>query len=270
MPGFFDTLFGGGAEKEAAEKNRQLAQQYQQQSLGALGTQYGASTGYGQQAVSAYDPLTSLATKYGKGGDLYLDALGVNGPEAQARATASFQTTPGYNITQKAALDAIDRRRAIGGMYSSGNADIDTGNWITKNLYENQYAPWLAGLQGAGAQGQAAATTAAGGRAAGYGNLAGLAERYGTNQTNVYGTTTSGMMDANKLQAAGEAAGAKNLWGAGMGLATAALTAGMGGGGLGSLGSLFGSGSGSMNSTPWSFPMATEGGNWGRPNVAYG
>lgn len=242
--GFFDTLFGGGAEREAAEKNRQLAQQYQTNALGALGTTYGQGTGYGQQAVSAYDPLTALATKYGRGGDLYLDALGVNGPEGAARATASFQTTPGYNITQKAALDAIDRRRAIGGMYSSGNADIDTGNWITKNLYETQYQPWMAGLQGAGAQGQAAATTAAGGQAAGYTGLQGLAERYGQNQTNVYGTTTSGMMDANKLQAAGEAAGAKNALGAGLSLASIAAAPFTGGLSLGGLGAAMGGGGG--------------------------
>lgn len=216
--GFLDTLFGGGAEKEAAAKEQQYAQQYQQNALGALGTTYGQSTGYGQQAVGAYAPLTDLASKYGKGGDLYLDALGVNGPEGQARATATFQTTPGYDITQKAALDAIDRRRAVGGMYSSGNADIDTANWITKNLYEQQYQPWMAGLQGAGVQGQQAATTAAGGQAAGYGALANLAQQYGQSQTNVYGNYASQMTDAAKLQAAGEAAGAKNLLGLGQAL----------------------------------------------------
>ena len=36
MAGFFDTLFGGGAEKEAADANRALIAGYQPQALGAL------------------------------------------------------------------------------------------------------------------------------------------------------------------------------------------------------------------------------------------
>lgn len=264
--GIFGNLFSGDAEREAADKNRLLAQQYQDNSLNALKTTYGESTGYGKQAVGAFDPLTSLAGRYGKGGDLYLDALGVNGPEGNARATGAFQTTPGFDLTQKAALEAVARRRAGGNMYDSGNTDIDMANWVTKNLYEQQYAPWMAGLQGAGVQGQQAATTAATGQAAGYGALSGLASQYGQNQTNVYGTTTSGMMDANKLQAAGEAAGAKNALGAGIALASIAAAPFTGGLSLGGLGAMGGGGGGSMNSTPWSFPMAQAGGNWGRPN----
>ena len=244
MASFLDTMFGGGAEREAAEKNRALAAQYQTSSLDALKSAYGTSTDYGTKAVGAYDPLVGLATKYGKAGDLYLDALGVNGPEGVARATAGFQTTPGYKLTEAAGLEALDRRRAIGGMYGSGNRSTDIMDYITKSLYGTQYAPWLANLQGAGAQGGQYATTAAGGQAAGWGNLAGLAERYGGNQTGVFGNFMNTNIAANNQQAAGEAMGAKNLLGAGLNLATAAM-------GMPGAGSMFsGMGSNLFASTP--------------------
>lgn len=265
MAGFFDTLFGGGAEREAAEKNRAATALYQSNALDALKTTYGTGTDAINKGIAAYDPLAALGAKYGQAGDVWMSALGVTDP---SRAAAAFQTTPGYELTQKAALDAIDRRRAIGGMYASGNADIDTGDWITKNLYETQYQPWLAGLQSAAGMGGQYTGAAAAGQQGGYTNLANLASQYGQNQTNVYGTATSNNIAANNMQAAGEASGAKNLLGAGLSLAGMAF----GGGGLGSslmsgVSNMFGP---SQNSSPWSFPMATAGGNWGRPTVNYG
>lgn len=231
MAGFFDTLFGGGAEREAAEKNRALTAQYGTQAQDYLTSGYTTGTENLNKAIGAYDPLAALATQYNKAGTLNLDALGVNGPEAQAAARSAFTTTPGYDLTQSAALDAIDRRRAIGGMYASGNADQDTIDWVTKNLYEQQYAPWLQGLQQAGNTGVATSGAVAAGQAGGYGSLANLAQQYSQNQTGVAGNVLSGNVNANNLQAAGEAAGAKNLLGAGLSLASLALG---GGGGTGS------------------------------------
>jgi hypothetical protein len=240
MANFFSTLFGGGAEAEAADKNRMLAQQYGKESQGYLTSGYDTGVTNLNKGVAAYDPLVNLATNYNKAGALNLDALGVNGPEGTTRATGAFQTTPGYDLTQKAALEALDRKHAISGNYASGNADIDTTNWITKNLYETQYAPWMAGLERAGAQGGQYTATAAGGQAGGYGALSNLAQNYAQSQTGVAGNVTSGLADANKLQAAGEASGAKNLLGAGLSLAS--LAAGPIGGAFG--GALAGGGSG--------------------------
>jgi hypothetical protein len=267
MADFLSTLFGGGAEAEAADKNRQLAAQYQTNSLDALKQTYGQGTDYLKSGVAAYDPLASLGAKYGQAGDLWMGALGAGGPTGTANATAAFQTTPGYALTQKAALDAIDRRRAIGGMYASGNADIDTGDWITKNLYETQYAPWMAGLQSAAGMGESATAAAAGGQAAGYGALSNLASQYGQNQTGVYGNFMNTNVGANNQQAAGEAQGARNLLGAGLGLASIAGGGGMFSGLSNMASNIFAP---TQNSTPWQFPMATAGGNWGRPAPAYG
>lgn len=223
MAGFFDTLFGGGAEREAADRNRAALAQYQGNSLDALKAAYGTGTDAINKSIGAYDPLAALGNKYNQAGDVWMSALGVTDP---SKAAAAFQTTPGYKLTQDAALDAIDRRRAIGGMYASGNADIDTGNWITKNLYETQYQPWMQGLQSAAGMGGQYTAGAAQGQAGGYTNLANLAQQYGNNQTGVYGNVTSGNIAANNQQAAGEAQGAKNLLGAGLSLAGMATGAG--------------------------------------------
>jgi hypothetical protein len=231
MAGFLDTLFGGGAEKEAADKNRAALGQYSTDAMGYLKSGYDTGTTDLNKAVDAYSPLAALGTKYGKAGDTYLDALGVNGPEGAARAQSQFTEAPGYQYQVGQATDAIDRRRAIGGMYSSGNADIDTNNAV-QGLANQGYSSWLQNLAGAGQTGVAATGTAAAGQAGGYGSLANLASQYSQNQTGVAGNVTSGNISANNLQAAGEAAGAKNLLGAGLGL----LSLGAGGG-LGSLGS---------------------------------
>ncbi|QOG23159.1 hypothetical protein [Bradyrhizobium sp. SEMIA] len=233
MAGFFDTLFGGGAEKEAAEKNRALAAQYQTSALDYLKTGYGTGTDALNKGIAAYDPLAALSVKYSAAGDTWLNALGVNGTDAQKQVRSQFTTIPGYELTQQAALDAIDRRRAIGGMYASGNADEDTANWITKNLYETQYQPWMAGLQSAAGMGGQYTAGAAQGRQVGYSSLADLASQYAQNQTNVANNYMGQNVAANNQQAAGEAAGAKNLLGAGLSIAGAAF-------GMPGLGSVFG------------------------------
>lgn len=232
MADFLSTLFGGGAEKEAADRDRAIMAQYGQEAQGYLTGGYNTGTTNLNKAIGAYDPLSALATKYNRAGDLNLDALGVNGPQGNARATAAFQTTPGYDLAKTAGLEAIDRRRAIGGMYASGNADMDTGNFITNQLYQTQYAPWMAGLQQAGAQGGQYTGQAAGGQAAGYGSLADLAAQYAASQSGVAGNVASGNVSASNLQAQGEASGAKNLLGAGLSLASIAT----GTGGLSGLG----------------------------------
>lgn len=252
MAGFFETLFGGGAEKEAAERNRAIAAQYGSEAQDYLKTGYATGTENLNKAIGAYDPLAALATKYNQAGTLNLDALGVNGPEAQAAARSSFTTTPGFDLTQKAALEAIDRRRAIGGMYASGNADQDTIDWVTKNLYEQQYAPWMASLERAGNTGVATSGAVAAGQAGGYGSLANLASQYSSNQAGVAGNVANQNVSASNLQAQGEASGAKNLLGAGLSLASLAFGGGMGGGGgglLSGLSGMLGGGGGGVAST---------------------
>jgi hypothetical protein len=226
MAGFFDTLFGGGAEKEAADKDRALYGDFQTKGADFLKTGYDTSTGYLNQAVGAYDPLKALAGKYGQGTDTYLNALGVNGPAGSTAAQSAFQTTPGYALSNAAGLDALNQRRALSGGFNAGQTDMDAIKFGQNNLYQTQYAPWMAGLQGVNANNLAATTGAAAGTAGAYGSLSDLSKAYAGDQTSLLSNYTSGMTNANNLQAAGEAAGAKNLMSGVMGLGSALLTGG--------------------------------------------
>lgn len=231
MASFLSTLFGGGAESDAANANRGLYQNYYGYGQDFLGQGY--QTGQ-QNLNSATDLYRNLASQYGRGTSLYLDALGINGADAARNAQSSFTTSPGYEQGINAGLDAINRRRAAAGMANSGNADLDALNFAQNNQNQ-QYNNWLSGLSGINQNN----ITATQGQAAGYGSLADLASQYSQNQTGLLGNYTSGMTSANNLEAAGKAAGAKNLLGAGLSLAT--LGAGGGFGGLGSaLGGLAG------------------------------
>jgi hypothetical protein len=223
MAGFFDTLFGGGAEREAADKNRALTSQYGTQAQDYLTGGYTTGTTDLNKAIGAYAPLSDLASKYGKGTDLYLGALGVNGPEAARAAQSQFTTTPGYALSQAAGEEAVNRARANMGMQLSGNTLQDLQTFGQNNLYQTQYQPWMTGLSGINQNALTATTGAAQGQAAGYGSLANLAQQYGLNQTGVAGNVLSGNVNANNLEAAGQAAGAKNLLGAGLSLATLAM-----------------------------------------------
>lgn len=130
--------------------------------------QYDASRGYLEQAGGAFDPLSALGTKYGGGTNLYLDSLGVNGAEGNARAGAAFMPSQAYNFNLEQGLEAINRRRNAAGMLASGNADRDA-QVFGAGLASNEMKGWqdrLAGLinpelsaTGAAATGQAGTLT---------------------------------------------------------------------------------------------------------------
>jgi hypothetical protein len=237
MASFLSDLFGGGAEKDAAQQDRGQAALYQNQANEALKSAYGTGTTAINQGVQAFAPLAQLGQTLSSGAPAYMSALGVGTPEQVAAAQANFQQTPGYKAELDSALQAVQRQQAAGGMGASGNADIaalmaSTG--VTGNAYQNYVKNLLAGTQ-LGAQTTSAAAT---GQAGQYDVLANLAKGYGEDVTGVAGNVMNTNVGANNLAAAGEAAGAKNLLGAGLSLATL----GMGGNPFG--GSLMGGGGG--------------------------
>lgn len=238
MAGFFDTLFGGGAEKEAADKNRQLYQNYLTNGLGYLDNAYGTSK---DALNTAYGSLSGLGQKYGAATSLGLDALGVNGADAAAKAWQSYTSGPQYTTDVNAGLDAINRRRAAGGMLNSGNADIDaqTLGQTLENKNSNQ---WLSNLLGFTNPELSATTGAAGVQQ----SLSDLAQNDATNRIGLQGNYTSGNASANNMQAAGEAAGAKNALSGALGLAQLGMSAFGGGGGFGSI---LGGGAGKLTGT---------------------
>jgi hypothetical protein len=237
---FLGNLFGGDAEKEAAEKNRAQYDNLQTQGSNLLTQGYNTGVGNLNSALGAYQPLNDLASKYGGASTMLLNALGVNGATGSQAAQSAFTNNPGYTSGLDAGLDAINRRRAASGMLASGNADQDAQTF-GQNLQNQQYNSWLTNLAGFTNPELAATSGAATGTAGVYGDLASLANNNATNQVNLLGQTTAGQVGANNLQAQGEAAGAKNL----LGLGTSLLGLGTGGGStvggslLSGLGSLF-------------------------------
>jgi len=227
--GFLDDLFGGGAEKRAAEQNRALYGDYLNKGLGYLDTAYGASKDNLNSALGSWAPLSELGSKYGAATSLGLDALGVNGADAAKTAWSSFTNNPGTQGAIDAGLDVLNRRRATGGMLNSGNADIDALTF-GQNLQNQQQNAWLSNLLGFTNPELSATSGAAAGQAAGYGALSDLAQLDATNRIGLQGNFVSGNASANNMEAAGRAAGAKNLLGGALSLAGLGLKAsGIGG-----------------------------------------
>ena len=243
MASFLSTLFGGGAEKEAANKNNIIGQVAHDRNMGFLDTGLGKSSGYLNSALDAYTPLSDLAGRYRGASDLYLNALGVNGADAARTAQQSFTNNPGYEAAVDAGLNAINRRRAAGGMLGSGNADLDALTF-GQNLQNQQYNGWLDRLSGLNNNALAATGTAAAGQAGAYGSLSDLYGQDAANRIGVTNGLASGMMQGNQQIAQGQASGARNLLNAGMGLAWLAM--GGRGGGIGG-GFLFGGGQNGPN-----------------------
>jgi hypothetical protein len=251
MASWLDTVFGGGAQKDAAAQNAIALQQYGGTATGALQQGYTTGTTDLTKAVGAYDPLAKLGAEYGPATGMYLNALGLGGPSGSATASAAFTNAPGYTQAVTAGTDAIRREMGAANMGNSGNEAEDVGTFV-QNLQNQQYNTWLQNLASAGQTGAQITGAAAQGQAAGYGALGQLGYQYGSDQGSIAGNIASGTMADNNMVAAGEAAGAKNLLGAGLSLATlgmggnpfgGSLTGGSGGGSSGGFGSsLIGSG----------------------------
>lgn len=225
MASFLSNLFGGGAEREAADKNRGVLANYQTQGLGALDKAYGTSSGYLTDAGSLY---SGLSDKYGKGTGLYLDALGVNGADAAKAAQSSFTTNPGNDAAITAGLDALNRRRASAGMLDSGNSDLDALTF-GQNLQNQQYNGWLDRLGGL----VSPELQATQGQASSLGALSDLSQNDASNRIGLYSNVASGNIASNNLQAQGESQGARNAFGGALSLANLGLKA-TGVGGFGS------------------------------------
>jgi len=251
MAGWWDTMFGGGSEKEAAQKDVAAANQYSTQAFPVLKTGYDTGTAAINQAIGGYAPLTEMGKTYGAVAPTIAGALGVGSPDQVAAARSAYTASPEYQFSLDQAQQAAERAAAAGGMTRSGNL-VDAEQKNAVGYASQDYGNWLKNLLANGTVGIQASQLGAAGAGAGYGDLAKLASDYAQNQANVYGNVEGATIGANNLQAAGEAAGAKNLLGAGLSLASLAL--GPAGGAMGGMGSsmlsgLFGGGQPSTGAT---------------------
>jgi hypothetical protein len=186
---------------------------------GALGALQG---GVGS-AVGAYDPLAAAAARYGMigagGANMSADALGLNGPEGVARATAAFHTGPGYNFAVNQGLDALTRAANVGGGVAGGNV-LRSAQTFGQGMADQEFKDWLTRVAGLGSTYSPLEANALGQVASGTGNayLTG-----GTGAANIYTGTGQRLSDL----LSGYGTNAANIYtGAGRSLADLAATGG--------------------------------------------
>jgi len=201
------------------------------------------------QAGQAFEPLAALGRKYGGATDMYLNAMGVNGPAGQTTARNAFQTGPGYQFAMDQGMEALNRKRAAGNMYNSGNADQDVINY-GQGMANQEWGNWLKNFQNfinPEATTTAAATTGQAGvlgqqsnlANSGWTNMANLTQadavnKINANNMNTQGQTQNAMQGANaQMQASSNALG-------GIGSLLSLGSSALGGKGLFSAGGIFG------------------------------
>lgn len=264
--------FTGGAYKRAAKNNNQAIQQGvtagadalttgANNAITTLGTRDAGSalsalgSGY-QQARNdltagfgaAQPTLAKLGAAYDPmvvGGqnsfNAYLDAIGANGADGNARAASAFQAAPGRSYAMDQALEAVQRTAAARGGLAGGNATADilkTANGIADQSFQ-QYVTnlqngagflntGLAGqAQGLGAQANAAigqgSALAALGQASGrdqanlFNAAANVQSGLGTGVANLWSNATANQINNNNMLAKGQTEASGNLLGAAFG-----------------------------------------------------
>lgn len=184
--GDFLGLNKGNATVDAANLNRGVIGDYDTRATGIVNKGARQARGYLNDALD----LTGL----GGGSTLYADAIGVNGADGSARAQDAFTASPGYQFQLDQGLQALDRRNAMSGRLSSGNADIDTLTYAN-GLASQDWNQWLSNLTG-GVD-----------RAIGLNrDLSGLATDTANARLGVAGDVASGLTDANNMMAGGKEA----------------------------------------------------------------
>jgi hypothetical protein len=166
-------------------------------------------------AKGQYDKALGLYSDYMKSGSgassAYSDALGINGPEGNARAVAAFRAGPGYQFAVDEANNAVMRNAAQLGMLGSGNT-MDAIRARTQGFADQEFQRYLDNLFRQSGQGLTATDKSAG-IITGYGDKV-----YDTGMTKgamAYGTETgigqaTANAEAQKAQA--QQAAAKARW----------------------------------------------------------
>ncbi len=201
--GFFDA-FTGKAQGKTLKAGYNDSKQMMEEGYNTGRTDIAAG------ADKAYGYLNPYMETGGKTNALMADALGVNGPEAQARYYAEYQHDPGFEAELAGGVNALDRSAtARGGLYSGAamKGVADYGRTKIGESFRNR----INALSGFNQQGQAAAGAAAGvatntGNA--LGNMAfGFGQQQAANRINYANAKagTQGMGWQNALNLAGTA-----------------------------------------------------------------
>jgi hypothetical protein len=206
--GIFDA-FTGKAAKDAAAANTAAYNQYGTNANATLDKGLANEVPQLDNAIGAYAPLGDLGAKYGKGTDAYMDALGVNGAEGNARAVGQFQEAPGYRYQVDQATDQVARNA---NRYGAGGNEIAAVSDRAGNMANAAWQQHLTNLGGFVNPELSATGTAAAGQAAGYGAKAGAYATDANNRVGVAGNVTSGIANSNTAAANSQMAASGNFW----------------------------------------------------------
>ncbi len=123
----------------------------------------GLNNAIGQTTTGTNQALSYLSP-YLQGGtssmSILNDALGINGPDAQAAYYRNFQNDPGFLASQRAGIAALDQGAASSGLLRSGGQMKSLYNYGQRNM-ESQFQDRLARLFGVSGQGLTAAGSSA-------------------------------------------------------------------------------------------------------------
>jgi len=154
---------------------------------------YGQASADFNAARGQTDPYYSGQLQGGmQANSMMYDLLGINGPEAQARAQSAYSNSPGYESQLAAGTQALDQSGAAAGMGRSG-AQMKALQGYGQDLYNQGFQTYLGQLAGVGDSGARGASGLMGnsgqfgqlaigagnakdaGNQAGFGNIMGIA-----------------------------------------------------------------------------------------------
>src|SRR6516225_12073626 len=140
MVDFLSGMFGGGFEKEAANKDILAANQYSNVALPALASAYQTGQTNLGQAVGAYNPLVNLGSQYSQAAPTLMGALGIGTPQQVSAAGSAFHNDPGYQFALQQAQQATERAMAAGGTAGLGSGNlVDAEQRNAIGLEDQQY-----------------------------------------------------------------------------------------------------------------------------------
>ncbi len=142
--GFIDDFTGKSARRDLARGRQAYRAELTAGQEAATG-EYGVAEGY-------FDPYSGTGTR---ANEAWADAMGLNGPEAQARANAAYTANPIYTAMGDRALRGIARGVAASGQTGAG---IQAGT----NALVGNYTDYLNRLFAGGGMGMQAAAARAG------------------------------------------------------------------------------------------------------------
>lgn len=187
-------IFGGNETAKAAKRNKEALDTFNRVGMGYIDQADNAARGYLGQISEVYSPLADLGVR---SGEMFSNALGLNGAAGNEAARTAFQTGPGYQFALDQGLQALERGASSQGRLQSGQTGLDFINYAT-GLANQEYGNWMDRLANPGIL-----QTGLAGQTGALSDLANLAVNTGDRRLNVSSEVLNGMLNVNNQKAQG-------------------------------------------------------------------